>query len=89
MACLRLHLQRTAHRKAMREPAVVRVWCSPRRVDGLGHLLTLPVRVQKTRIQIWLYEQTSIRMEGRIIVRVWPRSVLLGVLVGAECSSPN
>lgn len=27
-------------------------------------------RPQKTRIQIWLYEQTSIRMEGRIIVRV-------------------
>ena len=46
---------------------------------GWDTLLTLPVRVQKTRIQIWLYEQTSIRMEGRIIVRVWPRSVLLAL----------
>lgn len=27
------------------------------------------VLLQKTRVQIWLFEQTNTRMEGRIIVR--------------------
>ena len=32
----------------------------------------LAVRTQKTRIQIWLYENADTRIEGRIVVRCKP-----------------
>jgi len=34
-----------------------------------------PIALQKARIQIWLYEQASMRIEGRIIVSDPPQSI--------------
>ena len=43
----------------------------PASLTGAGPDL-LAVRVQKTRIQIWLYENADTRIEGRIVVRCKP-----------------
>lgn len=43
--------------------------------------------LQKTRIQVWLYEQAHMRIEGKIIVRLaGPARRLASVILCALCS---